>query len=403
MIGSSLIHHTLRDLAKKYGPLMYLKIGEVPTIVISSPEFAKQVMRVHDVNFASRPSILFSKIMLYDGAGLAFAPYGEHWRQVRKIFMQELLNTTRVQSFNYIREEEMLNFVDSISSNVGNMSRSKPKLERLRERTAKIFEEIIHEHKKQKPKERSDEDFVDVLLKYHHDNDDLGFSLTNENIYAIIFEIFGAGVETSASSVEWVMSELMKNPKIMKKAQDEVREVFRRKGLGNERALDEMKYLKSVIKESMRLHPILPLIVPRQNQEKCEINGYEIPAKTNTIINAWVIGRDSNYWPEPEIFKPERFLDDSNCIDSKLGNNFEYLPFGGGRRICVGMSFGLLSVELSLALLLYHFDWMLPNGMKNEDLDMTESFRATLQRKNFLQVIPIIQELSTSTANKEEL
>ncbi|XP_060972824.1 cytochrome P450 71D11 [Cannabis sativa] len=458
MFGSSLIHHTLRDLAKKYGPLMHMNIGEVPTIVISSPEFAKQVMRVHDVNFASRPSILFSKIMLYDGASLAFAPYGEHWRQVRKIFMQELLNTTRVQSFNYIREEEMLNFVDSISSNVGNvinlserlntlmyniisraacgrtrihnkeflsllteivevslgfelsdlfpsfklfyqMSRSKPKLERLRERTAKIFEEIIHEHKKQKPKERSDEDFVDVLLKYHHDNDDLGFSLTNENIYAIIFEIFGAGIETSASSVEWVMSELMKNPKIMKKAQDEVREVFRRKGLGNERALDEMKYLKSVIKESMRLHPILPLIVPRQNQKKCEINGYEIPAKTNTIINAWVIGRDSNYWPEPEIFKPERFLDDSNCIDSKLGNNFEYLPFGGGRRICVGMSFGLLSVELSLALLLYHFDWMLPNGVKNEDLDMTESFRATLQRKIFLQVIPIIQELSTSTAN----
>ncbi|KAM6579370.1 hypothetical protein CsatA_003144 [Cannabis sativa] len=303
MFGSSLIHHTLRDLAKKYGPLMHLKIGEVPTIVISSPEYAKQVMRVHDVNFASRPSILLSKIMLYDGAGLAFAPYGEHWRQVRKIFMQELLNTTRVQSFKYIREEEMLNFINSISSNVGNainlserlnmlmyniisraacgrtrihnkefvpvlkeaievslgfelgdlfpsfklfyqMSRSKFKLERLRERAEKIFEEIIHEHKKQKPKERSDEDLVDVLLKYH-DNDDLGFSLTNENIYAIIFEIFAAGIETSATSVEWAMSELMKNPKIMKRAQDEVREVFRRKGLANERALDEMKYLKS--------------------------------------------------------------------------------------------------------------------------------------------------------------
>ncbi|KAF4396059.1 hypothetical protein G4B88_020696 [Cannabis sativa] len=421
-------------------------VMRVPTIVISSPEYAKQVMRVHDVNFASRPSILFSKIMLYDGADLAFAPYGEHWRQVRKIFMQELLSTTRVQSFKYIREEEMFNFIDSISSNVGgvinlserlnmmmyniisraacgrtrihnqefvpvlkeaievslgfeladlfpsfklfyHMSPSKPKLERLRERVARIFEEIIHEHKEQKPKERSDEDLVDVLLKFH-DNDDLGFSLTSENIYAIIFEIFAAGIETSATSVEWAMSELMKNPKIMKRAQDEVREVFHRKGLENERALDEMKYLNSVIKESMRLHPTLPLLLPRQNKEKCEINGYEIPAKTNTIVNAWVIGRDPTYWPEPEIFKPERFLDDSNFIDSKLGNNFEYLPFGGGRRICVGMSFGLLSVELSLALLLYHFDWMLPNGMKNEDLDMTESFGASLQRKNVLQVIP---------------
>ncbi|KAF4362227.1 hypothetical protein F8388_008111 [Cannabis sativa] len=376
MFGSSLIHHTPIDLAKKYGPLMHLKISEVPTIVISSPEFAKQVMRVHDVNFASRPSILFSKIMLYDGVGLAFAPYGEHWRQEAIEVSLGFELADLFPSFKLFYQ----------------MSRSKFKLEKLRGRAEKIFEEIIHEHKKQKPKERSDEDLVDVLLKYH-DNDDLGFALTNENIYAInnlitnaklykvanrqfykllVLEIFAAGIETSATTVEWAMSELMKNPKIMKRAQDEIREVFHRKGLGNERALDEMKYLKSVIKESMRLHPILPLIVPRQNQKKCEINGYEIPAKTNTIINAWVIGRDSNYWPEPEIFKPERFLDDNNCIDSKLGNNFEYLPFGGGRRICVGMSFGLLSVELSLALLLFHFDWMLPNGVKNEDLDMTE-------------------------------
>ncbi|KAM6571309.1 hypothetical protein CsatA_015389 [Cannabis sativa] len=462
MIGSSLLlHQTLRNLAKKHGPLMYLKFGNVPTIVISSTEYAKQVMRVHDVNFSSRPSILFSKVMLYDGAGLAFAPYNEHWRQLRRIFMQELLSTTRIQCFKSIREEEMSNFIESISSNVGDviniserlnmlmyniisraacgrtrirnkeflsvltevtevslgfeladlfpslklfyqMSRSRPKLERLRERATTIFEEIIHEHKDQKPKDRSHEDLVDVLLKFHNNDDHLGFSLTNENIYAIIFEIFAAGIETTATSTEWAMSELMKNPKIMKKAQDEVREVFHRNGLGNERALDEMKYLKSVINESMRLHPSLPLLVPRQNQEKCEINGYEIPAKTNTIINAWVIGRDPKYWPEPEIFKPERFLDNNNSIDSKLGNKFEFLPFGGGRRICVGMSFGFLNVELCLALLLYHFDWMLPNGMKHEDLDMSETFAATLQRKNVLQVIPIAYELSKTTANKLE-
>ncbi|KAF4396917.1 hypothetical protein F8388_004885 [Cannabis sativa] len=390
--------------------------------------------------------------MLYDGAGLAFAPYNEHWRQLRRIFMQELLSTTRIQCFKSIREEEMSNFIESISSNVGdviNISErlnmlmyniilraacgrrrirnkeflsviTKPKLERLRERAATIFEEIIHEHKDQKPKDRSHEDLVDVLLKFHNNDDHLGFSLTNENIYAIIFEIFAAGIETTATSTEWAMSELMKNPIsslssywftvtglllfviIMKKAQDEVREVFHRNGLGNERALDEMKYLKSVINESMRLHPSLPLLVPRQNQEKCEINGYEIPAKTNTIINAWVIGRDPKYWPEPEIFKPERFLDNNNSIDSKLGNKFEFLPFGGGRRICVGMSFGLLNVELCLTLLLYHFDWMFPNGMKHEDLDMSETFAATLQRKNVLQVIPIAYELSKTTANKLE-
>ncbi|XP_062078745.1 cytochrome P450 71D9-like [Humulus lupulus] len=449
-----LIHRTLRDLAMKHGPLMYLRVGEVPTIIISSPEYAKEVMRVHDLAFASRPSVLFSQVMLYDGTDLAFAPYGEYWKQVRKIFMQELLNVARVQSFRAIREEEMFNFIDLISSNVGDvinlsemvnmltyniisraacgrtrmhnkeflpvmveamkvslgfeisdlfpsvklfsqMSRSRPKLQKLRERAERIFDEIIAEHKEQKPVGKSgdgitDEDLVDVLLKFHN-NDDLGFSLTSDNLYALIFEIFTGGTETSATSVEWAMSELMKNPTAMKKAQDEVREVFNRKGLADETGLDEMKYLKSAIKESMRLHPILPLLLPRESRETCEINGYVIPAKTQTIVNAWVIGRDPRYWSEPESFKPERFLDSSIGFKS---NNCEFIPFGGGRRICVGMSFAVVSVELSLAFLLYHFDWILPNGVKHEDLDMTESFGTTLKRKNALQLIPIAYELS---------
>ncbi|XP_062078741.1 cytochrome P450 71D9-like [Humulus lupulus] len=453
-----LVHHTLRDLAMKHGPLMYLRIGEVQTIVVSSPEYAKEVMRVHDIAFASRPSILFAKIIFYDCKDLAFAPYGDYWRKLRTIFMQQLLSAKKVQSFRPIREKEMFNFIESISSNVGDvinlserlnmmmysiisraacgrtrmhnkeflsvlmeatevslgfalsdlfpsvklfyqMSRTRPKLERLKQRAARIFEEIIHEHMEQKPAEKSgdgeiDEDFVDVLLKFHNSSD-LGFSLTSQNLYAIIFDIFGAGTETSSTTVEWAMSEMMKNPRTMKKAQDEVREVFNRKGFVDETGLGEMMYLKSVVKESMRLHPTFPLLLPRENQEKCEINGYEIPAKTQTIVNAWVIGRDPRYWTEPESFIPERFLDSS--IDSK-GNNFEYIPFGAGRRICAGMSFGLINVELSLALLLYHFDWILPNGMKHEDLDMTEFFGASLKRKNGLQLIPVAYELSTTTA-----
>ncbi|XP_062078743.1 cytochrome P450 71D11-like [Humulus lupulus] len=457
-----LIHQTLGDLAMKHGPLMYLRVGEVPTIVISSPEYAKEVMRVHDITFASRPSNLFARIIFHDCTDLAFAPYGEYWRQLRKIFMQELLSAARVQSFKPIREEEMFNFIESISSNLGDvinlnerlnmlmyniisraacgrtrshneeflsvlmettevsigfeladlfpsvklfsqMSRSRPKLERLTQRAARIFEDIIHEHKQKMPIDRNgdgetDEDLVDVLLKFH-DKDDLGFSLTSQNIYAIIFDIFGAGIETTATSVEWAMSEMMKNPRTMKKAQDEVREVFNKRGLVDETGLAEMNYLKSVVKESMRLHPIFPLLLPRESQEKCEINGYEIPAKTQTIVNSWVIGRDPRYWSEPESFKPERFLDSS--IDSK-GNNFDYLPFGGGRRICAGMSFGLHNVELSLALLLYHYDWILPNGMKHEDLDMTESFGATLKRKNALNLFPIACDHLSPTGKSQE-
>ena len=187
------------------------------------------------------------------------------------------------------------------------------------------------------------------------------------------------------------MIEMIRNPRVIKKAQDEVREVFGTKGSVDETGLSDMKYLKSVIKETLRLHPSAPLLIPRECGEMYEIGGYEIPAKTRIIVNAWAIGRDPNYWTEPESFIPERFLGSS--IDFK-GNNFEYIPFGAGRRICPGMSFGLINVELPLALLLYHFDWKLPSGLKHEDLDMTESFGATLKRKDVLHLIPTAYDQS---------
>ncbi|KAA8544291.1 hypothetical protein F0562_022303 [Nyssa sinensis] len=132
--------------------------------------------------------------------------------------------------------------------------------------------------------------------------------------------------------------------------------------------LHELKYLKSVIRETMRLHPPVPLLLPRESSEKCEINGYEIPAKTTVIVNAWAIGRDPKYWTEAERFQPERFL--NSLIDFK-GTDFEYIPFGAGRRICPGILFALPNIELPLAQLLYHFNWKLPSGLKQEELDMT--------------------------------
>ena len=211
--------------------------------------------------------------------------------------------------------------------------------------------------------------------------------------------MFGAGSETSSTTLDWAMAEMIKNPGVMKKAQDEVREVFSRKGSVDETGISEMKYLKSVVKETLRLHPPFPLIL-RESREQCEINGFEIPVKTRIMINVWAMGRDPRYWIDSESFIPERFLDSS--IDFR-GNNFEYISFGAGRRICPGIAFALINVELPLAFLLYHFDWKLPTGMKHEDWDMTESYGSTLKRKDALKLIPVAYDLSPIEKNARKM
>ncbi|CDP07877.1 unnamed protein product [Coffea canephora] len=204
-------------------------------------------------------------------------------------------------------------------------------------------------------------------------------------------DIFSGGTETSSTTVEWAMSELMRNPRAMVKAQSEVRNAFVGKKTIEETDIQELKYLKSVIKETLRLHPPVPLLVPRKCRQVTEIDGYIIPIKTRVIVNAWAIGRDPEYWDDPESFKPERF--ENSSVDFS-GCHFQYVPFGAGRRICPGISFGLANVELPLALLLYHFDWKLPNGLKPSDLDMTETMGITAPRKENLRLLATVYDAS---------
>lgn len=197
--------------------------------------------------------------------------------------------------------------------------------------------------------------------------------------------MFIAGIETSTTLVEWAMSELMKNPKTMEKAQAEVRQAFKGKTKIQENDIQTLKYLKMVVKETLRLHPPGPLLKPRKCREQCQIGSYQIPINTFVITNCWAIGRDPNYWENPESFEPERFIKSSINF---TGNHFELIPFGAGRRMCPGISFGIASVELALARLLYHFDWKIPGGISPQELDMTEVFGAAVGRKTNLFLIP---------------
>ncbi|KAL8131261.1 cytochrome P450 CYP71D313-like [Apium graveolens] len=439
-------HRVLTDLSKKYGPFMHLQLAEVQVLVVSSSAIAKEIMKTHDLAFANRAQLQLSKIMLEGCKDVAFNEYDDYWRQMRKICTVELLTASKVNSFQSNREDEVWKLVDSIKNSLDtpinlthkfgslanaitcraafgqrnknqdelvhllgtmtdlgngfdiadlfpsykflhNLSGVRPKLLKIRDQMHESFYNIIKEHEQKRAKTKDDkgrvageEDLVDVLLRVQ-ENGGLQFPITSKNIQGIISDMLTAGTDTTAVVLDWTMSELIRNPKVMEKAQTEVREAFKGKTKIREVDLQDLSYLKLVIKETLRLHPPAPLLLPRECREQCEVQGYTIPVGTKLMINAWAVHRDPAYWPNAESFEPERFM--NNSIDYN-GTNPNYIPFGGGRRSCPGIAFGIATIELSLASLLYHFNWQVPNALQPEDFDMNEVLGATVKRKTSL-------------------
>ncbi|WCJ37068.1 cytochrome P450 family 71 subfamily B polypeptide 4 [Euphorbia peplus] len=446
LVGA-LPHHRFRDLAKKYGPVMSIQLGQVPSVVISSAQTAKEVLKTHDIQFAGRPIILAAKIVYYNRMDIVFSEYGDYWRQMRKICTLELLSAKRVQSFRPVREQEVSNFVNFLMSKSGTsvnltktifaltnsiMARTVigktygdqqallsvidgaseaasgysiadvfpsfnflhyvtgeySKLIRLHKKTDKVLEEIISENKANRKcgdhHHGEIENLLDVLLKLQ-ESGNLQVPLTNAGIKGALLEMFGAGSDTSSKTIEWAMAELMRHPTEMRKVQEEVRRVFRSTGKVEESRLDELEYLKLVIKETLRIHPPGAL-VPRECTETTSIGGYDIHPKTKVVVNVWAINRDPSIWTEPEKFWPERFR--NNPINYH-GTHFELIPFGAGKRICPGITLATINLELFLANLLYHFDWKFPDGITAETLDMTDVLGGTIRRKVDLELVPI--------------
>ncbi|KAJ0025007.1 hypothetical protein Pint_09105 [Pistacia integerrima] len=435
-------------LSQKYGPLMSLRLGYVPTLIVSSAKMAKEVMKTHDLLFCSRPALIGQQKLSYNGLDLAFSPYDDYWREIRKICVVHLFNSNRVADFRPIREDEVSRMIEKISKSV---AASKPvnlseqmmfltstiicrigfgkryedegtersrfhallnetqalfvsffysdyfpfmgwvdkltgmvsRLQNNFKEFDKFYQELIEEHLDPKKPKTDQEDIIDVLLQVRKER---GFKidLTSDHIKAVLMNVFVAGTDTSAATVVWAMTYLMKNPRIMKKVQEEIRSVVGNKGFVDEDDVQDLPYLKAVVKETMRLQPTVPFLVPRETIEKCIIEGYEIPAKTLVLVNTWAIGRDPEAWENPEEFYPERFIGSS--IDFK-GQHFELIPFGAGRRVCPGLYMGIATVDLALANLLYKFDWEMVAGMKTEDLDFDVLPGITMHKKNALRLM----------------
>ncbi|KAK8537667.1 hypothetical protein V6N12_043819 [Hibiscus sabdariffa] len=415
-------HRSLHVLAQRFGPLMLLRFGNVPVLVVSSADAACEIKKTHDLTFINGPKLSVTRKLLYDYKDVASAPYGEYWRQMRSICVLNLLSNKMVKSYRAIREEEtalamqyikrialgrkynedknkfkklLSDFLELLGTPdvgdylpwlawVSHVNGFNAKVDKVAKELDEFLDGVIEEHVNQHNKHANDQkDFVDVLLEIQK-QDTVGFPIERTSIKALILDVFSAGTDTTYTVLEWAMTELLRHPKAMKELQKEAGKVSGGKSSISEDDLHNMQYLKAVIKETLRLHPPIPTLLPRVSTKDVKINGYDIVEGTQVIINAWAIGRDPSLWEKPEEFIPDRFL--NNPIDFK-GHHFELIPFGSGRRICPGMQLAMQINELLLANLVHKFDWTLPDGASERDLDMTECIGFTKHKESPLIAI----------------
>ncbi|XP_076888179.1 trimethyltridecatetraene synthase-like [Bidens hawaiensis] len=244
----------------------------------------------------------------------------------------------------------------------------------------RFLEHVLDEHNERR---RADGegfvamDMVDLLLQVA-DDPTLEVKIERHGVKAFTQDLLAGGTESSSTIVEWTISELLKNPDKFQKATEELDRIIGKNRWVQEQDMPNLPYIRAIIVEAMRLHPVSPMLVPRKACEDCKVDGYDIPEGTHVFVNVWTIGRDPKLWDNPEDFCPERFMGKEVDIE---GRDFRLLPFGAGRRMCPGYNLGIKVVEGTLANLLQGFNWKLPNTMTKDDLNMEEIYGLTTPKK----------------------
>ncbi|XP_059655811.1 (S)-N-methylcoclaurine 3'-hydroxylase isozyme 1-like [Cornus florida] len=440
-------HITLANFAQTYGPLMSLRLGTQIMIIGSSATAAEEILKTHDRILSARyvPHAVPAKSPKFNHLSLGWAlECNDRWKNLRTICRSELFSGKAMESQACLRERKAMDMVNFLGAKEGKevkvgelvfatvfnmlsnvlISRdliilekqsvdggmkgllgkyvdfiSAPNLpdfypilraldlqglnKKAKEafmRMCAMWEPIIEDRREgRKGNASGQKDFLDALI----DN-----SCTNDQINYLLQELFAAGAETSALAIEWVMAELIKNPESMKKVREEMtREI--KQDLLKESHLPHLHYLQACFKETLRLHPSAPFMLPHRAPDSCKVMNYTIPKNSQVLVNVWAIGRDPMIWEDPLNFKPERFL--NSTLDFK-GTDFEFLPFGAGRRICPGLPMAAKLVPLIVASLIHYFDWSLPHGNDPIKLDMNEKVALTLQKEHALVLIPKLKK-----------
>ncbi|KAG5542043.1 hypothetical protein RHGRI_021776 [Rhododendron griersonianum] len=406
---------TLSALSKTHGPILSLRFGSRPVLLVSSPSAAEECFTRNDVVFANRPKLLAGKHLGYNYTTLVWASYGQHWRNLRRLVSTEILSANRIQMFKTIRvdevrwllgrvygncsggdfaavemktvlyfhrQDETRKFKEMVTeifelsggANIGDflpflnwvgLNGLDKRLKVLKQKRDKLMQDLIEEHRKEKKSESScdqqtSKTMTDVLLSLQ-ENEPAYY--TDEFIRGLMQVMLTTGSDTSAGTIEWALSLLLNNPDTLKKAYMEIKSrIGEQNRLLEESDLNELPYLQQIIKETLRMCPPTRLNAPRESSEECTVGGFRIPRGTMLVVNIWAIQNDSDLWPEPTKFKPERW-------GERDDDGFSFFPFGFGRRRCPGEGLAMRVIGLVLGSLIQCFEWERDG---EEMVDMTE-------------------------------
>ncbi|XP_026397759.1 cytochrome P450 CYP82D47-like [Papaver somniferum] len=217
-------------------------------------------------------------------------------------------------------------------------------------------------------------DFMYAMMSVlDEENGNLFFGYNRDSVIkATCLQLILAGSDSTSITLTWALSLLLSNPSALRKAQDELDNKVGKNRNVEGSDINDLVYLQAVVKETLRLYPPGPLSLAHEAIEDCNVGGYKVKAGTRLFVNLWKLHRDPRVWSNPLDFKPERFLPnfdgDGVCGEAAnmdfRGQDFGYIPFGSGRRMCPGINFAIQNIHMVLARFLHAFDFTAAGGLE---------------------------------------
>ncbi|CAN4080874.1 unnamed protein product [Withania somnifera] len=386
-------HVSLANLAEIYGPIMSLKLGQLTTVFISSSAMAKQVLQKQDLDFSTRfiPDAL--QHHNYSKFSMPWLPVCPQWRTLRRILNTNLLCSSRLDANQHIRSQkvkELLAYCDKCSQEAEAVD-----VRQIVFKTnlnlfsytlfSKDLVDLFPDSKRLEEKQTDHSERNDVLEMFLNHSAENPEEINQNYIKSMFLDLFIGGIDSATSTLEWAMTEILRHPEIMKEVQTELAQVVGNGKPVEESNISKLPYLLSIVKETLRMHPPAPFLIPRRVDQDVQLCEYIIPKGSQVLVNVWKIGRDSTFWEDPLVFKPERFR--RSELDMR-GKDFELLPFGAGRRMCPGLPLALRLVPIMLGSMLNSFNWKLEGSTEPMNLYMEEKFGVILAKAHPLRVIP---------------